>query len=200
MRIVLIACLALAGSASAEPALGTFEELQRALPAGWTLKHEGTLVISRTQMVRIAGRHHQNAHYSNIPVVAPPNSAPITLELRFKLETRWTAKQLADAKAANAAVAASLASLRTKHRIDDIKTSKGRPLPSTPDEQQRLADYEAEAAKVRALAVTLPRCTIGGMSLFDDDHTTLTLARLVDPPIAMREAYAIVELIKRRCR
>jgi hypothetical protein len=199
MRIVLI-CLALAGNAVAEPAFGTFEDVKRALPSGWQLSDaKGELVIARSQQVRIAGRHLENAHYTNVPRVAPPDSPLRTLALKFKLEPRWTAKQHADAKAANDTVAATLATLRTKHKIDDIKTSKGRPLPATDDERQRLADYEAERSKVLALRIELPRCTIGGMSLFDTDNTS-TLQLMVDPPIAMREAYAIVELLKRRCR
>jgi hypothetical protein len=205
LAIVVLACLAGGAAADRTSRFGTFDDLKKALPAGWRLtlannvSARGELVISRSQQVRVAGRHLANAHYGNAPVVAPPTNPPITLELKFRVEMPWTAQRLADIKDSNAVVDKTLIALRAKHRIDEIKTSKGRPLPSTPDEHRRLGDYEVESARVRALKVALPRCTLDGLYLFDDDATFRTLELMVDPPIAMREAYAIIELIKRRC-
>ena len=190
--------LLLATTAAADPAISS---LSRALPAGWTLTTAGgELVIRHTAGVRVAGRHLANApHMGNMPVVAPPDGPQITLELRYRIEPVWTARQLAVARAANAKVYAELNALRVRHRIDDLRTSKGRPLPETPDEAQRLASYETEHARALARLVSLPRCTLGTSSLFDSAATYGQLDLMVDPPRAMREAYAIVELVKRRC-
>ena len=74
------------------------------------------------------------------------------------------------------------------------------PVPKTPDEDRRLHEYQAAYDKALARVTPVPRCTLGALSVFDDATTYQQLDLMVDPPIAMREAYAVVELVKRRCR
>jgi hypothetical protein len=185
-------------TAHADPAIAN---LAGALPAGWQLTTtKGELVIHRTEPVRVAGHHLANPHVGNLPVATAPTAPKITLELRYRIDPKWSPQRLADVQAANRKIYAALTALRARHRIDEIRTSKGLPLPATPDEEQRLAAYEAERARTLAQVQPLPRCTLGASSLFDSARTYAQLDLMVDPPGAMREAYAIVELVKRRCR
>jgi len=175
--------------------------LRRSLPTGWTLAIEnGDLVIRHATPVRVAGHHLVSAHTGNIPVLAPPDAPTITLELRYRLERRWTAAQLATARRANAQLQVRLRALRDRYRIDELGTIEGAPRPSSEDERRRLADYRRSFDRAVVQLVQLPRCTLGGLSVFDDEQTYRQLDTMVDPPAAMREAYAIVELVKRRCR
>ncbi|HEU0034578.1 MAG TPA: hypothetical protein VFQ53_28335 [Kofleriaceae bacterium] len=185
-------------SPARDPAI---RSLGAALPRGWSMTvRAGELVLKRDQQVRIAGHYQENApSQSNIYVAAGFSAPEIELALRYRIEPRWTERQIADARDANAKVYAELASLRARFQIDVIPTSKGRPLPSNPDEQQRLADFERAQAQAIAKLVALPRCTLGAFSLFDSRETYDQLSLVVDPPIAMRQAFAVVALVKRRC-
>ncbi len=173
--------------------------LARALPAGWQLvRAADTITIRHRAPVRLAGYHLMNAHTGNVPVRAPVDAPTITLALRYHVEPRWSPTRYAAARAANRRVHAELVQLRDHYRIDDIHTSKGLPLPATDDERKRLAAYQAAESNTRRTLQPLPRCTLGGLALFDEG-TYDQLDLMVDPPGAMREAFAIVELVKRRC-
>ncbi len=188
--------------AGGDPAIAS---LSRALPSGWRLTVNPdsggrSLVIWHVAPVRIAGRHTENSPYTgNMPVMARDSSPVVTLALRYRVEPAWNPQQLADARAANAKIYAEIAVLRARYQIDLIATSKGRTLPRSPDEEHRLADYQREEALQIGKLVQLPRCTLGTSSLFDSAETYGQLDLMVDPPGTMREAYAIVELVKRRC-
>lgn len=200
MRFVVLVALGLsgAGSSSADPV----RDLQRSLPGGWrAIRTGGELVIRHDVPVRIAGRYHPNSqHMGNAPVIAPSAAPAIVLALRYRLEAAWSTAKLDAARATNKKVTDELLALRARFRLDDIPTSKGRPLPRTPEEQKRLADHETAYQATVARLVKLPRCTLGGSALFDSAETYDQLDLMVDPPSVMREAYAIVELVKRRCR
>lgn len=200
MRLVLGA-LALAvgfGSSSADPV----SALQASLPAGWrVVATRGALTIERTQPVKIAGQYLPNAEsFSNVPKYAPPSAPTEILRLRYRTEPAWSATRLSQVAKANLKIYAELEPLRVKYQIDDIGTAKGMPLPKNPDEERRLHEYQAAYDKTLARITPVPRCTLGTLSVFDDATTYRQLDLMVDPPIAMREAYAVVELVKRRCR
>lgn len=202
--LVVPALLALAGTARAESVAG----LSSALPAGWKLTvtkpasdGRGELAIVHVAPVKIAGMFLPNApSYTNVPQKAPADAPTITLQLRYTTEPRWSDAKLDKTRAANAVIYKQLNALRAKYRIDDIKTGKGMPLPSNPDEEKRLAEYQVEYDKTLAQVTRLPSCTLGDLSVFDDERTYSQLKFSVEPASAMREAFAIVELVKRRCR
>lgn len=207
MRVFAIGIVAVATAASAEPrgaprAHPEVESLAKALPAGWHVTiGGGDLVIERSAPVHRIGMYLENSPHNTSSYVPASTTGPaITLALRYRIAPRWTANELVGARAANAKLYAELAALRARHRIDDIPTSKGRPLPATADDQRRLTAYEADHARISRRLVRLPRCTLGDSSVFDSAETYGQLDLIVDPPSAMREAYAIVELVKRRCR
>jgi len=201
MRTMLALALVATSTARAE----SVSSLQAALPAGWkVVRTSEALTIERARPVKVAGQYLANAHYTNVPVQAAPTAPEIKLRLRYRIEPAWSAAKLSQATTENTRLYATLPTLRTRYQIDDIRTGKGRPLPSTPDEERRLREYQAAYDKTLAAVVRLPRCTIdlgnGRASLFDDETTYDQLSLMVDPPIAMRETFAIVELVKRRCR
>lgn len=177
------------------------DDLKRTLPAGWTLAHSrGELVIRRTATVKVAGRHLPNEpHYTNIPAKAPARAVEIQLALRYRTEPAWTAARFAEAREKNKRIGDQIRAARIRHRVDEIQKSKGRPLPTTDDERARLAAFEAESAKLTRSIIDFP-CTLGAFSVFDDRDTYAQLDLMVEPQLAMREAYAVVELVKRRCR
>jgi len=183
-KALIIAALAAyrIAHAGGDPALG---KLEQALPAGWSL------LATDTELVL---RHDR-------PVYATGGSAGplITVELRYRLEPVWTGKQLAEAKATNARVAAELKALRAKHRIDAIPRSKGDPQPRDADERARLAAFAHEETSVAARMVPLPLCTLGTHSVFDGKDTYAQLGLEVDPADAMREAYRVADLVKQQC-
>lgn len=201
MRAALL-LLGLTATAHGDP----IRDLEKALPAGWQIRlaggaGRGELVIVRPRPVRLAGKYYANAsHLSNAPVSAPVDAPTLTLALRYRYEAKWSDGRLAGAKAVNERVGKELETLRARYRIDAIRTAKGTPLPETPEEEKRLADFQIEYQRVVAKLIKLPRCTLGDLSVFDDEETYRQLDLMVDPPIAMREAFAVVELVKRRCR
>lgn len=193
LMILMVPALARADTQSA------IAKLEHSLPAGWTvLATESELVIRHDRPVYLTGQHHENAA-PNEKKTARGAGPLITLELRYRLEPTWTAKQLADAKATNDSLAADLRAAAAKYKIDAIKLSKGRPLAANPDEQARLDAYEKERAQITTRMIKLPACTLGDASLFDGDDTYAQLSLEVDPPAAMREAHKVVELVKQSC-
>ncbi|HUJ57838.1 MAG TPA: hypothetical protein VLX92_05085 [Kofleriaceae bacterium] len=191
---VVVVVVAVPASAQVRPAL---TQLEQQLPAGWTVLATDTeLVIRHDRPCYLLREPHEN----DPGIAAVPSGGPlVNLELRYKLEPRWTAQQLADAKARNAKVARQVAALRTRFRIDSIHTSKGRPLPMNADERGRLAAFETKEAEARTEEVRLPHCTFGTASLFDSDDTYRQLMLELDPPQASREAHEIVALVDKLC-
>jgi hypothetical protein len=176
-----------------------FDALEKALPAGWSLLVSGAeLVIRHDRPCYVTGVHHENAR-ADEPATPAGGGPMVTLELRYRLEPRWTDKQVAAAKAKNDKLGGELRALAVKYNIDGIHQSKGRPLPATPEEHARLEAYEAAQATVTAKLVALPRCSLGDTSVFDGADTYAQLRLIVDPPEAMTQAFRIVELMKQHC-
>ncbi len=179
--IVVIALLA-AGSAWADrdPVLA---KLESELPAGWSmLATDSELVLRHDRPCYLAG-------------VAADSAGPlVTLELRYRVEPKWTAKQLADARATNDRLAAELHESRTRGHIEAIRSRH-----HTAEEQARLDAYAKSEASVRARTIQLPMCTLGTSSLFDGPDTYSQLSLSIDPASAVTEARRIVELVKKSC-
>jgi hypothetical protein len=195
---IVIAALSIASAARADPA---FDRLEGALPAGWSLLATSSeLVIRHDQPCYVTGVHHENAPAAEARSAAPAGGPLVTIELRYRLEPRWTAPQVAAAEATNRQIGGELRALAARYRIDAIRTSKGRLLPASADEKARLDAYEAGRARLTARRVKLPRCTLGEVSVFDGEDTYAQLTLEVDPPEVMTQAHRIVELMKQHCR
>lgn len=194
-----------ASTAAADPAL---DELERALPAGWSLlatgselviRHDRPCYIVATRSGAPAGAS-PGAPASEAGARAAAAGPVVTIELRYRLEPRWTAQQVTSARAVNDRIDGELRTLASRYRIDAIRTSGGRRVPASADEQARLDAYEAARARLAARRVRLPRCTLGDASVFDGEDTYAQLTLQVDPPEAMTQAHRIVELVKQHCR
>jgi len=196
-----IGILAIAGAghpAWADPAL---DRLETALPPGWSLLATGSEMVIRHDLPCYVTRaRHENAPANEVKAAAAGGGPLVTIELRYRIEPRWTPQQAAAARAANDQIAGELRALAARYRIDAIRTSKGRPLPANADEQARLAAYEAGRARLAARLVKLPRCTLGASSVFDGEDTYAQLGLEVDPPEVMVQAHRIIELVKQYCR
>lgn len=176
-----------------------FDTLEKTLPAGWSLLVAGAeLVIRHDRPCYVTGVHHENAR-ADEPARLASGGPMVTIELRYRLEPRWTAKQVAAAQATNDKLGGELRALAARYHIDGIHQSKGRPLPATPEERARLDAYEAAQAPVAARLVKLPRCSVGDTSVFDGADTYAQLSLIVDPPEVMTQAFRIVELMKQHC-
>lgn len=157
--------------------------LEKVLPKGWTVIATDTeLVIRHDRACYVAAE----AHDASGPLV--------TLELRYHLQPKWGAKQLADAKLANDRVAGQLVSLRKQFKMDLAPPAK----PSA-DDTKRVAAFSKAEAELAKQKVRTPLCTLGESSLFDGDDTYAQLKLKVDPPQAMQKAKDIVELVKKQC-
>ena len=179
-RSIVAATVLAAGIAHAQtdPAVA---RLEAGLPPGWTLLATETELVIR----------HDRPCYAT-------GGALVTLELRYRLEPRWDAKQLAAARATNDKIAAELVALRARYKIDAIHRVKGRPQPKDADERARQGAFDKGEAAAGARRVKLPRCAFGDASLFDDDaYRQLTLE--LDPPGAIAEATKVVALVKQAC-
>jgi len=195
---IAIACLSIASAARADPA---FDRLEGALPGGWSLLATSSeLVIRHDLPCYVTGVHRESAPKVPAAPAAPAGGPLITIELRYRLEPRWTAPQIAAAEATNRQIGGELRALAAKYRIDAIPTSKGRPLPASADDKARLDAYETARARLTARLVLLPRCTLGDASVFDGEDTYAQLTLQVDPPEVMIQAHRIVELMKQTCR
>jgi hypothetical protein len=196
MRVSILALVLLGGVAAADS--DTFEALQKSLPTGWTvLETEHELVIRHDRPCYVVGQHRPNEPGKANPCTE--DGPLVTLELRFHVEPRWTAKQLDEAKLANEKIAAELKASREKYRIDAIHQSKGRALPGNADERKRLSAYEKDEAQLKARTVKTPLCTLGDSSLFDGDQTYAQLKLKIDPPEASLEASKVLETLKKMC-
>lgn len=196
--VVAILLAAQAAAAQPDPAL---DKLEKALPPGWTLlTTDAELVIRHDRPCYVTGARHENAPAVETKTAPAPGGGPlITIQLRYRLEPRWTDKQFADARATNDRLGAELRALAARYHIDSIRKSKGRPLPKNPDDRARLDAYEAGHAQITAQLVRLPRCSLGDASVFDGDDTYAQLRLEIDPPEVMTQAYRIIELMKQHC-
>ena len=195
--------ISLGATAAADPAI---DQLESALPAGWSLLATGSeLVIRHDRPCYVLGGSHAGARSDGAAATemgprAAGGGPLVTIELRYRLEPRWTAQQVTAARAANDQIDGELRTLASRYRIDAIRTSGGRPAPASADEQARLDSYEAGRARLVARRVQLPHCTLGGASVFDGEDTYAQLALQVDPPEVMTQAHRIVLLVKQHCR
>lgn len=188
----------------AHPAQRAIGELENALPTGWSLLATGSeLVIRHDQPCYVTGPVASAAAMptSEARAALPAGGGPlVTIELRYRIEPRWTAQQRTDARAANDRIAGELRTLASRYRIDAIHRRNGQPVAVNADEQGRLDAYNAGRARLAARLIALPRCTLDDVSVFDGADTYAQLALQVDPPDAMTEARRVVELVKQYCR
>jgi hypothetical protein len=183
MRRSPAAAILLAAGIAAAQADPVIAKIEKQLPPGWSLLATDTEVVIR----------HDRPTY----VKGRSEGPLLTLELRYKLEPKWSAQQVADARAKNDKIDAELRATRGKLRIEAIKVVAGKPQPKDADERGRLAAYEKAEARTRH--VRLPRCAIGAASLFDSDDTYSALALDIDPPEAKAEAKQVIAIVDREC-
>jgi len=206
--IWLVAASTVPRAGAADPAL---DELERALPVGWSLLATGSELVIRHDrpcyVLATGGTRpgappgaSPGARASEAGARAAATGPVVTIELRYRLEPRWTAQQVTSARAVNDRIDGELRTVASRYRIDAIRTSQGRRVPASADEQARLDAYEAARARLAARRVHLPRCTLGDASVFDGEDTYAQLALQVDPPEVMTQAHRIVELVKQHCR
>jgi hypothetical protein len=185
-RSWIAAVLVAGGIAQAGPDAAT-TALEHALPRGWSLLvTDSELVIRHDRACFLAGDSTDAGHLIN-------------LELRYRLEPKWTAKQVADAKAENDKLTPEIAAARAKYQIDKIKVVSGKPAPASADERSRLAAFEKAEAAVRVRMKPVPMCSLGESSVFDGDDTYAQLKLKVDPAAAMDQARSVVEIVKKHC-
>ena len=184
-------------AAQPDPAI---DRLEAALPPGWTLLATGSeLVIRHDRPCYITGARHENAPAVEARQAAAHGGPVVTIELRYRLEPRWSDDQVAAARAINDKLGGELRALGVKYGIDAIHRSKGRPLPASADERARLDAYEAGHARIAARMVKLPHCDLGAASVFDGEDTYAQLALEVDPPEVMTQAHRILAVMKQHC-
>ena len=194
---IALGVAALAGVATAQPA-ATFDRLEQALPPGWSLLATGAeLVIRHDRPCYVTGTRHPDA--AAVEHRSEGGGPLVTIELRYRLEPRWSDQQLAAARAVNDKLGGELRALAARFHIDAIHKVKGRPVPASADERARLEAYDAAHAELAQRQVKLPRCSVGEVSVFDGDDTYAQLALEVDPPEVMVQAHRIVELMKQHC-
>ena len=137
--------------ADEDPAIN---KLEKALPPGWSVLATDTeLVIRHDRPCFVTDEHKDNAKPAQHVPAHTPDGRLVTLELRYKLETKWTKHQYEEAKLANARVAAELQAARAKYHVDAIHQVAGKPAPATADEKTRQAAFDGEAAKLAARQV-----------------------------------------------
>jgi hypothetical protein len=195
-----LAIAALAARTATAQRNAALDQLESALPSGWSLLATGSeLVIRHDRPCYTTGAPHAQARTGE-PRSASAHTGPlVTVELRYRLEPRWTPAQLAAAQATNDRLAAELRAAAARYAIDAIPKIKGKPAPANPDQRTRLAAYDAAHTQLTARMVKLPRCHLGEASVFDGDDTYAQLSLDLDPPEATAEARRIVQLMAQHC-
>lgn len=195
---VLTGVLAWATVAVAQPVADpALDDLEKALPAGWTMLATGSeLVFRHDKPVYVAA----GAAKAKVKPAATPSGPLVNLELRFRLEPKWSAPQVAAARQANDKVASDLRALTAKYHLEQIHHDKGKPVPANADERARIAAYDSEHARIAKRIVPVPHCAIGDVSVFDGEDTYAQLSLQLDPPEVIPEAHRVLAVIQQRCR
>ncbi len=162
----------LAGGIAAAQTDPVLARIEKQLPPGWTMLTTGSEVVLR----------HDRPCYAKDRAEGPL----VTLELRYRLEPKWSAQQLADARAKNAKLDAELRAAREK-------------AAALADARARDAETARLDAQARQRRVRLPRCTLGVVALFDSDETYAQLALDLDPPEVKTEARRVIALVDQEC-
>ncbi len=171
-----------ASPAFAEPAMTppsndpAVMRLEHALPAGWTLMATDTELVIR---------HDRPVYVAPEAAAKVPGGPLVTLELRYKLQPKWSAKQLADARAQNVHADAVVRAVRQRY---------GSPAPGPQAEA-----FARDLAAAQSQHVHVPLCALGDSSLFDGDDTYALLKLPLDPPSAGQECKSIAALVKAQC-
>ncbi len=177
MFVALVAAPAFAEPATTPPGSDpAVARLEHALPAGWMLMATDTELVIR---------HDRPVYVAPEAAAKVPGGPLVTLELRYKLQPRWSAKRLADARAQNAQADAAVVAVRERY---------GKPAPGPQAEA-----FARDLAAAQSQHVQMPLCSLGASSLFDGPDTYALLKLPVDPPAAGRECKSIVELVKALC-
>lgn len=188
MRAALI-LLCLGGVASADPV----DDLQKAVPSGWTvLATDHELVLRHDRPCYSTGSKTGN-------VCGGADGPMVTLELRFKVEPKWTQAQIDAARAANDKLTDERKAAREKFRIDAIHADHGVAKPANADEKKRLSAFEKADEKLRAREVHTPMCTWGEHAILDSDEVYAVLKMKVDPQSASTEAHQALDALKKAC-
>jgi hypothetical protein len=170
-RSVVVASM-LAGGIAAAQTDAVIARIEKQIPPGWTLlATDAEVVIRHDRPCYVKGR---------------AEGPLITLELRYRLEPKWSAQQLADARAKNDKLDAELRAARKK-------------VAALADAHARDAETAKLDAQERLRRVRLPRCTLGVVSLFDSDDTYAQLALDLDPPEAKTEARRVIAVVDQEC-
>jgi hypothetical protein len=183
-RWAVFAIVLAGGSASADrdQALG---RLEKALPAGWSLlATDSELVI----------RHDRPVYCST-----HPNGPLVTLELRYKLEPKWTPERYAEAKAANDKIAVEIGQLEERYKIRAIRQRDGHPDPATKDERSRLRAFQKARGVAQSRSIQPPVCTLDHSVIVVRPDTYAQLQLAIDPAEAKAEALTIQELVTKSC-
>ncbi len=181
----------------------TLDALSRALPDGWSLTQAGdTLTIERREPVWVLVENRINA-----PVTRETgderskriraHGRPGACRLAWRIEERWSAAKLADARAANAEIDRTVAALYA--RFPDVSPSrKGDDFFKTQnaDDEKRVQAFVRERDDLLARRRHPPDLHSERHSLFlvsregadDEMHS-------VDPPGALAEAERVVRTI-----
>lgn len=179
----------LAASAGAARADAALDRLEKALPPGWSLLATGSELVIRHDRPCYEVANHKGAGTT---------TTLVTVELRYRLEPRWSDDQRAAAKATNQRLTEQLQALSARYRVETSPHRKAH-KPATAEERQAFATYEAERAKLTAREIALPRCSLGEVSVFDTDETYAQLKLALDPPDVVPQAHHIVALFKQHC-
>jgi hypothetical protein len=197
----------------AAPADAILDRLRADLPKGWSMSvTDAELALARDGKVHALFQNMINAPGSDESdrerekrIVA--YGREVDCKLVYRLEPRWSAEKLEKARDANAAVYREIASLPKRFKIDSLKNehlSAKREeffVPKTEDDTQRIADYQAEKAKLEAGVIKLPGCNTERFSLFEKDRTGVSDEfTLVAPEVASREAFQLENRLRELCR
>ncbi len=164
MKRWIVSALVLAGGAALADKDEALGRLEKALPAGWSLLASDSELVIR--------------HDRPVYCLANPDGPLVTLELRYRLDPKWTPEHLAEAKAANARIESELAAEKAK------LSAKA---------------YAAAEAMAKAREVRLPVCTLDRVSIVSRPDTYAQLAMDLDPKEAKAEGLKIEELVEKHC-
>jgi hypothetical protein len=178
---------------------------------GWSLiSRGGELVYQRNQPVWVLSTNLINAPATRESATArgariKKHGRKVKPRIVYKMEPRWSAARVAQARRANAALGHRIAALGRKHRVERLLAAALRrknsdpALGATPAQRARLAAYRTDRKRLEARRIKLPDYHTTSWSLTFVRRTGFSDAyHLVHPPAAAQECYRIDRLIKAR--
>lgn len=192
-----------------------FRQLHDSLPKGWEMEAviqpfdadeepELFVFITRIDSVKLLQVNKINApkeFYDGLDERVQKKGKTTVLELKMKLEPKWSMEKLQKVWAYNDSIQHLIDTAYTKYKIGDLEQALGRGDftydDSTPEKRRRLKAYNEEREKLHRQKIPWPGYSSSTYSVFFYYDYNAENYRAVYPPEAVWEEHRVAEMVRR---